>query len=416
MKRLRFLVAFALAFLARPASAGNFCPDLGPLVKSLHQRYGSGAYDFQKLAKKWLISSPEEQLLPGDVLVYPFKNPGPGEDGLPRGPEEPPAYRAALEGFGHAGIVARNEKGKLYHLDAPLPPPWLRREFQGKDTYYVVRPKLPKGMTREAFEKQVNETTAVFRELGFEYDALMQMDFLDPAQVKKMKAIVDKGCPAPSAFHGPPSGSPLPNQFCSELTQTILVLSGATPAKATTADKLMELALKKVRSETKALGTDSPELEKEIEKAVDSVIRMFAGPTEEIQKNFDRALAEVDEGLKHAKEGSPERAELERAKQEIEADQKAFRAEQLRWEMGRTLLLQLARQKLKSPDFDPLGVMKRPVVRPVDILRDALSGDSSRYELVGYYPGHLPATCKPPEPPFGGGLGPLFGPPEHGGD
>ncbi len=416
-------VGLALLF-AFSAQAQDCKPsEQGAVAKFLHRNFGKGAFDLNAVVQKFFITDPAKQILPGDVLVYPFKNQEqPAEPGSPNRDlaDEPPpriepdAYKAALEGYGHAGIVARDEDGELYHLDAPLPPPFVRGEFQGKDHYYVVRPKLPPGVPREEFEKRVNDSVTVFKRLGFEYDALMQMDFLNKGDLDKLKAIVAKGAPEPQ---GRPDtqNSPIPAQFCSELVQTILVLSGAEAARGVNASRLFSLALDKVKEEMKGKDASSPEGKAAIQKAVDDIITMFAGPLDTFEANMKRNLKEVEDELVFAtKENDTNAIEsLKEAKEDIRLAISRLGKERTRWEQARLLLGQVALLRAQNPNLDPLGVMKRPIVRPIDILREAQRGDGN-YEVVGYYPGHLPQSCFPPrfdEPPPGENGGPLIGDP-----
>jgi len=392
---LRFSIAL-LFLLSAPLPSRAACEGDG-LVSALAKSFGEGAFDFRGFTRRFFVQEPEKQLRPGDIIIYPDKPPkqkggggpaapedGEADSGLPGGPLLNLApYKAALQGFGHAAVVARSEKGELYHLDSPWTGPEPLTEFRGGQAYFVVRPKAPEGVSREAFEKRVSDISNLIRRTGFDYDALMRPSFLDEATMANLRKAGGE-CTAKKGD--------IPPQYCSGLTQTVLILAGAGPARGTRMEKLLDLAIEKIRTGENGRELDGKELETAATKAVNDTLDMFFGDPAEMEK----ALKEMEAAAK-AEQDPGKKQRIERDIEDIKREIDAAKSGQLMRGLARTLLQATVMAKLRDPEARlPKAVddrLKSKVIRPIDILSEGLGG--GRFEFAGYYPGNLESCVAP---------------------
>ena len=94
-----------------------------------------------------------------------------------------------MEDYAHAALVAKDKDGKLFILESHPERPPVSHEFQGKRTYFVMRPKPPAGMTAEEFGGECLRLARLFADKKFGYDAMLSPVFRDAKAMDKLRDL-----------------------------------------------------------------------------------------------------------------------------------------------------------------------------------------------------------------------------------
>jgi hypothetical protein len=363
-----------------PAAASGL--DLGKLLKpSLGD--AAPAVEQQIAARQFKDSDgsrPEDKLESGDILIYP-KVQEPGSLVMP------PAWDRAMQGFGHASIVAR-ENGRLFHLDSPQIHA-CDADFRGNFPYIVLRPRkqtigaIP--ASPEKFKGAVDRLASNMRARGFEYDAEFKDSVMrmNPEERAKLRARIA----APSLPEGPelktqilgPSRppTPVPAMYCSAVPVTIYALLGVMPTNSISASDLMKTGLQG----QEVSGKSKAEAAREISHGI---LAMF-------KTNHEQSAEWLAISIKNG--AIPAGAKLVQTEADIERHKKLAQQIEHSEEKLASMLSQAMGEKgsvKEKIEFSAAGL--RTIVRPVDFLKDAASGNG-HFEIAGYYDGGMDSTC-----------------------
>ena len=330
-------------------------------------------------------SRPEDQLRSGDVAVY-FNTPDKPVElppDLPPPPVRPEVYERALQGFGHAALVAKDDQQKPYHLDSPMLLA-CNHDFRGERPYIVLRPRAAVTKNKR-FAANMDLLAKKFNQIGYQYDANFNTDIMSmsPAQRSELHAKIVNWTPK--------SGSKpkIPDMYCSELVTTIYQMLGVPPTTDISGGDLLDRGFKK--------DLDAGKSKEDIARDSAHEIIAYFKTGYEYQLYSKKSLLDPDNSdLLHDGDAAKLARDVEQTQilvKQLEANESLLR-DLLRSRLG--LCAQNAPQT--SAIENTLKAMayyfanQKRIVRPADLLRETLSKDGS-FEIAGYYAGDMASTC-----------------------
>lgn len=335
----------------------------------------TNAYD---VAKKYFILNPAEQLRPGDIILLRDEHGISGNAAVTTN-----AGGNLFDGYVHASLVAKGPDGNLFTLSTPHE---VTDNFSASFVgfrYYAVRPKIPKGQSREEFEAAVSKVAIAFNHLPIGFDSLLGESFMDEKTIETIRKKVEDG---------ELKKEDIPALYCTAVTQLILAVAKGRTAKPVTALDLIDKATESLRKDYQAGKLSDKELASEVNRRVREIARI-----DEWEKTIAKNKADikkVEEDLKSDNLGAEVKQSLQTQLEKLKGEQKEAK-ETLQTNRFAAFLAEfLVKERAKGkPGLATLALTntsfgQKKVIRPIDILNEAFTPDGA-FVPVGFYPGEL---------------------------